>query len=266
MPAVTVTRTDAVPGGAGNLAANLAALGATVELLAVVGDDEPGRHLRAALEEAGVGTGSLLIENGRRHTIVKRRLVAEGQLVARFDEGDRQAPGEADAARARRTAQGPRCHRRRRQRLRLRHGRRPRHAWALARRAQSPRRRRARPRRVRAPAPDRRHPQLLRGRRRTCPPTCVTARAGRARTPSGSLQRAAARGDRRDDRRRHARPRRQRRLRARPPALPHLDHARPRRAGPAAPATPTRPGSRWRSPPAPPPPRPPSSPRRPPPS
>src|ERR671938_1664773 len=40
VPAVTVTHADAGPGGAGNLAANLAALGARVPLVAVVGDDE----------------------------------------------------------------------------------------------------------------------------------------------------------------------------------------------------------------------------------
>src|SRR5947209_3587323 len=33
VPAVTVTRTEAVPGGAGNLAANLAALGANVKVV-----------------------------------------------------------------------------------------------------------------------------------------------------------------------------------------------------------------------------------------
>src|SRR4051794_16186527 len=37
VPAVTVARTEAVPGGAGNLAANLVALGAHVKLVAVVG-------------------------------------------------------------------------------------------------------------------------------------------------------------------------------------------------------------------------------------
>jgi D-beta-D-heptose 7-phosphate kinase/D-beta-D-heptose 1-phosphate adenosyltransferase len=106
VPAVAVSSTEAAPGGAGNVAANLAALGATVELLAVVGDDEAGRRLLGALVEAGVGTDGVVVEEGRR-TVVKRRLVAEGQLVARFDEGDRDEPGEvarrrlADHVRAR---------------------------------------------------------------------------------------------------------------------------------------------------------------------
>jgi D-beta-D-heptose 7-phosphate kinase / D-beta-D-heptose 1-phosphate adenosyltransferase len=93
-----------VPGGAGNLAANLAALGAQVQLVGVIGDDEAGGRLRQLLTRAGVGDEYLVTEPGRR-TVVKRRLVAEGQLVARFDEGDRTPPsGKPLAAAARHTA------------------------------------------------------------------------------------------------------------------------------------------------------------------
>ncbi|HYJ76832.1 MAG TPA: PfkB family carbohydrate kinase, partial [Kineosporiaceae bacterium] len=102
VPAVTVAHTDAVPGGAGNLAANLAALGAQVRLVAVIGDDEAGQRLRDALTSSGVDDTHLITEHARR-TVVKRRLVAEGQLIARFDEGDRTPPGEGaetDVARA----------------------------------------------------------------------------------------------------------------------------------------------------------------------
>src|SRR2546421_2902552 len=48
------------PGGAANVAANLAGLGASVALLSVVGDDEAGRRLRACLDELGV-PGDLLL-------------------------------------------------------------------------------------------------------------------------------------------------------------------------------------------------------------
>src|SRR5918911_1228603 len=65
-----------------------AAKGLTV---AVVGDGEAGRRLRDALARAGVDDGHVVTEPGRR-TVVKRRLVAEGQLLARFDEGDRTPP------------------------------------------------------------------------------------------------------------------------------------------------------------------------------
>src|SRR5580765_9111925 len=41
-------------GGAGNVAANLAALGARVECFGIIGEDEPGRALRACLKAAGI--------------------------------------------------------------------------------------------------------------------------------------------------------------------------------------------------------------------
>src|SRR5918911_1584225 len=91
VPAVTVTSTEAVPGGAGNLAGDLAALGVRVALVGVAGDDEAGRRLRDALARAAVDDQHVVTEPGRR-TVVKRRLVAEGQLLARFDEGDRTPP------------------------------------------------------------------------------------------------------------------------------------------------------------------------------
>src|SRR3954464_12149920 len=87
VPAVTVTQTDGVPGGAGNLAANLAAPGARVRLVAVVGDDEAGRRLREALRRSGVDDRHLVTEPGRR-TIVKRRLLAERPLIPRPRDGD----------------------------------------------------------------------------------------------------------------------------------------------------------------------------------
>ena len=72
-----------------------------------------------------MGTDGVVVEEGRR-TVVKRRLVAEGQLVARFDEGDRDAPGEADRRRLADHGSGQGCQRGRRLRLRIRHRRRPR--------------------------------------------------------------------------------------------------------------------------------------------
>src|ERR671932_1306320 len=62
VPAVTVTSTEAVPGGAGNLAANLAALGAHVKVVGVVGDDEAGSTLRNALRNAGIDDSCVVTE------------------------------------------------------------------------------------------------------------------------------------------------------------------------------------------------------------
>lgn len=85
VPVVRVEHTEEAPGGAANTAVNLAALGATVHMLGVVGDDRPGRVLARLLRRHGV-TGLL---TGGRRTAVKRRLMAGGQLVARYDEEDR---------------------------------------------------------------------------------------------------------------------------------------------------------------------------------
>src|ERR687886_1252989 len=86
-PVVTDVRTKSFPGGAANVAANLAALGAEVTLLSVVGDDAPGTTLLEGLARTGVLTGDVLQIPGRT-TVVKKRLVADGRTVARVDSGD----------------------------------------------------------------------------------------------------------------------------------------------------------------------------------
>lgn len=94
VPVVAVDRREAVPGGAANVAANAAALGARVRFLSVVGDDADGRTLAAALVAAGVGVRDVVVDPGRR-TAAKRRVVAESQVLMRFDEG---GPAPAGAA------------------------------------------------------------------------------------------------------------------------------------------------------------------------
>lgn len=84
VPVVELVDSHSACGGAANTAANLAALGATVDLLAVFGDDGESRLLRGLLADAGVRTDACVIELGRT-TPVKRRLVAGGQQVARYD-------------------------------------------------------------------------------------------------------------------------------------------------------------------------------------
>lgn len=88
-PVVTDVRTESSPGGAANVAANLAALGADVALLTAVGDDAAGAELLEKLNEIGVETGGVLRFPGRA-TLVKKRLVAEGATLARVDSGDKE--------------------------------------------------------------------------------------------------------------------------------------------------------------------------------
>src|SRR6266446_8479999 len=53
--------TETTPGGAGNCAANLAALGANVALISVLGNDEAGQVLASKLRAAGVDCSGVLL-------------------------------------------------------------------------------------------------------------------------------------------------------------------------------------------------------------
>src|SRR5882672_9113391 len=55
--------TETTPGGAGNCAANLAALDAKVELISMLGNDEPGKILYGKLREAGVGCDGVSVSS-----------------------------------------------------------------------------------------------------------------------------------------------------------------------------------------------------------
>ena len=82
--------TEIVPGGAGNAANNVAALGGRASLVSIVGRDDPGKRLLAALQ-AGVDSRRVAREP-RRATVVKTRILAGGvhsakQQVVRIDRG-----------------------------------------------------------------------------------------------------------------------------------------------------------------------------------
>ncbi|MEO8754812.1 MAG: PfkB family carbohydrate kinase [Casimicrobiaceae bacterium] len=84
VPVVTVTDERVVPGGAANVAANVAALTANVQLIGTVGDDGAGTALRDSLAALGIDTAGLLTVPGRP-TTTKTRIVARGQQVVRID-------------------------------------------------------------------------------------------------------------------------------------------------------------------------------------
>jgi D-beta-D-heptose 7-phosphate kinase/D-beta-D-heptose 1-phosphate adenosyltransferase len=82
-------------GGAGNVAHNVAALGGNVELLGIVGDDEPAAQLRAGLTRAGVRHDALVTDPSRCTTRKLRVVTTRNQQVARIDyESDREAAGQ----------------------------------------------------------------------------------------------------------------------------------------------------------------------------
>ena len=88
VPVVEVERETSSLGGAGNVAANLSALGAEPTLVAVIGDDGEGAHLRRTLAEHGVRAQELLVDAGRV-TTVKTRIIAHSQQVVRADRETR---------------------------------------------------------------------------------------------------------------------------------------------------------------------------------
>lgn len=85
IPIVKVQVQDLVerPGGAANVAINIAALGAKAILLGVVGDDEAGKKLVDILLAAEVETHLIPVENHR--TTTKLRVISRQQQLVRLD-------------------------------------------------------------------------------------------------------------------------------------------------------------------------------------
>jgi D-glycero-beta-D-manno-heptose-7-phosphate kinase len=67
--------TETVPGGAGNAASNVAALGGSVSLVGLVGRDRPGRATKLELRKRGVDTKGLVSAGGHT-TPTKTRILA----------------------------------------------------------------------------------------------------------------------------------------------------------------------------------------------
>lgn len=85
VPVVTVHEHRSALGGAANVAANVAAIGATASLVGVVGDDQDGGALRRDMVAAHLDDKFMLTMAGRP-TTSKTRVVARGQQVVRIDE------------------------------------------------------------------------------------------------------------------------------------------------------------------------------------
>jgi len=94
IPVLRITRQDVTVGGAGNVARNLSALGASVRLFGVVGDDAEGAELRAVLADDAAITLALFT-GPSRPTTVKTRYIAGVQQLLRTDEEDLDAMPQA---------------------------------------------------------------------------------------------------------------------------------------------------------------------------
>ena len=89
VPVVNVESEDFVAGGAGNVAVNLAVLGAKPTLISVVGQDIKGSILSQFLKDKGVNT-QYITPDTQRPTTQKVRIVAERQQVVRVDRESKQ--------------------------------------------------------------------------------------------------------------------------------------------------------------------------------
>jgi D-beta-D-heptose 7-phosphate kinase/D-beta-D-heptose 1-phosphate adenosyltransferase len=76
-PVIAVTREDLILGGAGNVARNIASLGARCLFVGVIGRDAAGRTLKAALGGRGSRIASRLVVDPSRPTTRKLRFVSE---------------------------------------------------------------------------------------------------------------------------------------------------------------------------------------------
>ncbi len=83
VPVVRITAADDRPGGAANVALNLAALGTGVGLIGAVGEDEAAAILASQLAAAGVATHLLSCPD--RPTITKLRVMSRNQQLLRLD-------------------------------------------------------------------------------------------------------------------------------------------------------------------------------------
>lgn len=84
VPVVWVRKEDYMPGGACNVANNLASVEGEVHLAGVVGEDNNAEILKERLQSNNIDVGGILVDRSRS-TILKTRVIAHQQQVVRID-------------------------------------------------------------------------------------------------------------------------------------------------------------------------------------
>ncbi|ANI89474.1 carbohydrate kinase [Arachidicoccus ginsenosidimutans] len=84
VPIVALEKEEYRIGGAGNVALNLTALGANVDVFSVSGDDVQAKTLLKLMSEKNIGTENI-IKISQRPTTNKMRIIARNQQVMRLD-------------------------------------------------------------------------------------------------------------------------------------------------------------------------------------
>ncbi|AFJ03374.1 ADP-heptose synthase / D-glycero-beta-D-manno-heptose 7-phosphate kinase [Methylophaga frappieri] len=82
VPIVNVERLEDIPGGAANVAMNIASLGARCQLLGITGEDEAAVVLQQRLDAVGIDCH---FQKGARSTIIKSRIISAHQQLLRMD-------------------------------------------------------------------------------------------------------------------------------------------------------------------------------------
>jgi rfaE bifunctional protein kinase chain/domain len=93
VPVVEFDRESFMPGGAANVARNLADLNVKTEIFGVVGKDDAAKTLKRLFTEQGIGCAGVL-NSANATTSIKTRIVAHQQQVVRVD---REKPGDLDS-------------------------------------------------------------------------------------------------------------------------------------------------------------------------
>jgi len=84
VPIVEVKKIEHNPGGAANVALNLASLGSKVSVIGLIGIDAEGAILRDLMDQRNIVCTNL-VESKNRPTTVKSRIIAHNQQVVRAD-------------------------------------------------------------------------------------------------------------------------------------------------------------------------------------
>jgi rfaE bifunctional protein kinase chain/domain len=87
VPVVDLFEKDERIGGAGNVALNLAALGASPIICSVIGSDSEGERLIDLFHKANISTDGIYASSNRR-TTVKTRVLSNNQQLLRIDSED----------------------------------------------------------------------------------------------------------------------------------------------------------------------------------
>lgn len=85
VPVLQITHEVSMPGGAGNVAVNLAKLGVKTSIIGIIGKDSASKTLTQELRKNNIAT-KYLIADSKRPTILKHRFIAKYNQILRVDE------------------------------------------------------------------------------------------------------------------------------------------------------------------------------------